>query len=243
MDLKDKVIIVTGASQGLGKELAIFLSNQKPKLAILARSQDELLHVKREIVDNGCMCEAFVCDVTKLDDIKKTVDEIVNKFGTIDVLVNNAGIWRGGKFDDQSYEEIQNLFAINILGPVYFTRTVLPIMKQKGSGQILNVVSIAGIEKPGKDGPYSIYTSTKHALRGFTDALEEELNETKIKVMGFYPGGMATNIMKAAGYTQEVSKDAVMDTKDIVRILSLMLAQPDDVVIDHLVVRKLGQLP
>lgn len=243
MDLRDKVVVVTGASQGLGKELSIFLSQEKAKIAIVARSENELLHVKREITDNGAECESFICDITKLEDIKKTTDAIINKFGRIDVLVNNAGVWKGDKFEDEKAENIQNLFAVNILGPIFFCHTVLPFMRTQNSGQILNIISIAGVETPGSSGTYSVYTSTKYALRGFTDSLEEELKDTNIKIMGFYPGGMATNIMKAAGYNYEIDKSVVMDTKDVVKILLFMLSQPDDVLIDHLVVRKRGQTP
>lgn len=243
MDLIDKVIVITGASHGLGKELAIHLAEDGAKLALLARSKDELLHVRREVVDMGAQCESFVCDVTKLDQIQKTVNEIIKKFGSIDILVNNAGIWRGPKFQEEAPEEIEQIFAVNTLGPIFFTRTVLPHMLKNNKGQILNIVSISGIETPGKGGTYSIYTSSKYALRGFTDSLEKELNDTKIKVMGFYPGGMDTNIIKAAGYKYKVDKNTVMNTKDVVKILSFMLKQPDDVIIDHLVVRKLGQLP
>jgi short-subunit dehydrogenase len=151
-------------------------------------------------------------------------------------LINNAGIWAAGPVETYDVKKINQLFATNTLGTIYMTQAVIPYMKKQNRGQILNVMSIAGVEC--KDAYGIIYTATKHALSGFTDTLKEELSGTGIKVMGFYPGGMATNILKAAGIEMPNSEDLSMKTEDVAKIISFVLSLPKDVVMDHFEVRK-----
>jgi len=235
MDLSHKVVVITGASDGLGKGIAERFAQEKVRLALLARSEDKLKLLKEELSSQGVETEYFVCDVTKVEDIQSAVQKVKEKFGTIDILINNAGVWTSGTLEQHSVEQIKNLFMTNTLGTIFMTKEVLPIMKEQKSGQILNVISIAGIEEVDAYG--LVYVATKHALQGFTDTLKQELQGTGIKVIGFYPGGMATNIFKAAGITQ-VDPNVMMKVEDIAEILAFVLKQPHDVVIDHFEVRK-----
>lgn len=236
MSIEGKVVVITGASDGLGKAIALQCAQEHAKIALLARSEDKLAAVKAECTSLGSDVEYFVCDVSDAAQVATTVSALKQQFGSIDILINNAGVWAAGPIESYTVEKIGSLFATNTLGTIYMTRAVVPVMKTQPSGQILNVMSIAGVET--KDAYGIIYTATKHALHGFTETLKEELTGTGIKVMGFYPGGMATNILKAAGIDMPSSAELSMDTKDIANIIAFVLKQPEDVVIDHFEVRK-----
>jgi len=234
MNLKNKVVVITGASQGLGKSLAIKLSKQGAKIALLARSEDKLKKTKKTIQSFKGIAEVFVCDISKSDQIKSTVQSILKKFKAIDILVNNAGIWLEGSTEKSKPKEIEIMFQANTLGAIYLTGAVMPYLKKQPQATILNIISVGGVE-PSKDWP--IYTSSKYAMRGFTDSLKQEMQKTNIKVMGFYPGGMNTNIFINAGKDAK-NEPWMMNKEDIVEILIFMLTQPKDIVIDHLEVRK-----
>lgn len=236
MDISKQVVLITGASDGLGKSIALELAQKGCTVVIVGRSSEKLKKVKELIDSQGYSCIEMVCDVSKPTDVERVVLNVVDKFGRIDILINNAGIWASGPIESYDVEKINSLFATNTLGTIYMTRSVVPHMKKIKQGQILNVMSIAGVET--KDAYGIVYTATKHALSGFTDTLKEELQETGIKVMGFYPGGMNTNILKAAGIDMPSFKDSSMDTKDVAKIVSFVLQQPKDIVIDHFEVRK-----
>ena len=235
MDLQGKVTVITGGSSGLGKEIALLFAEKEAKVIILARSETDLKSAADEIGKN---VEYYACDISNATAVKNTISEIYKKYNKIDILINNAGIWFEGPFENHPSEKIAEIFNIVTLGTIYTTKEVLPIMKQRSDGQILNIVSVAGIETPGEMGQYAPYTAAKHAITGFTKATEEELQGTKIKVMGIYPGGMNTSIFKKAGFNYGDAEDWMMNKKDVAKIVLFMLSQPKDIVIDQLVVRK-----
>ncbi len=234
MNLKNKIVVITGASQGLGKSLAIKLSKQGAKIALLARSEDKLKKTKKTIQSFKGIAEVFVCNISKPDQIKSTVQSILKKFKAIDILINNAGIWLEGSTEKSDPEKINTMFQANTLGAIYLTSAVIPCLKKQPQATILNVISVAGVE-PSKD--WSIYTASKYAMRGFTDSLKQEMQGTNIKVIGFYPGGMNTNLFINAG-RQAKNEPWMMKKQQIADILIFLLTQPKDIVIDHLEVRK-----
>jgi len=238
-DLKNQVVIVTGASDGLGKGLAIRLAKEGARLALVARNEEKIKAVAAEISQSGAEVKYFVCDLTSVEQIQKTVAEIKAAYGTVDVLINNAGIWSPGDLISHTVEKIQQLFATNALGTIFMTREVLPILKEKHNGQILNVTSIAGVETVPAYG--LIYTATKHAVKGFTDTLKLEAQNYGVKVMGFYPGGMATHIAAAAGIDMPSDPNLMMKVEDVAEFLTFILKQPKDVWFDHFEVRKFSE--
>ncbi len=238
MDLKDKVVVITGASKGLGKEVALLLATEKCQLALIARSEKELQELSKVIKDMGSNCEYFICDISNSDIVFETIDKIIKKFGKVDILVNNAGIWAEGKLEEHTPKRVKEVFDVVALGTIYITMAALPQMKKQKSGQILNINSIAGVSTPGDAGSYTPYTAAKHAITGFTKALEEELKGTGIKVAGFHPGGMNTEIFKSAGNNYSDHEDWMMNKKDVAKIVIFILKQPEDVLIDQIVIRK-----
>ena len=203
MNLKGKTAVITGGSRGLGLNIASLLSKRGVNVVVVARTERDLKKVANEI--GG---EYYVCDITNSKQCNNVVQKIIKKHRKIDILINNAGIWHEGSFEKHSEEILKNLFDVNIIGMMNFTKRVVSHMKKKKNGQILNVSSTAGIV-PSKDwGPY---TATKYAVRGFTDSLKLELDEFGIKVIGFYPGGMNTSLFKDSGFPKEYGKGWMMD--------------------------------
>ena len=200
MKLENKIVLITGASRGLGKAIALRLAKEKVKLALIARTEKDLKAVKEEIEKLGSCSEYFLCDVSDGEQVKLVFEKIVKKFGKIDVLINNAGIWYQGPTTAHACQKIKQLFEVNIIGMVYCTKEVISIMKKHKGGQILNVISGAGLHPSGE---WGVYSGTKYAERGFTDSLKEELKGTGIKVMSFYPSGMDTNLFIDAGFNKK----------------------------------------
>lgn len=238
-DLRNQVIVITGASDGLGKGLAFRLAKEGARLALVARNEEKIKVVAAEIAALGADVKYFVCDITLVDQIQKAVADIKAAFGTIDILINNAGIWSPGDLLSHSVEKIKQLFDTNALGTIFMAREVLPTLKDKHDGQILNVTSIAGVETVPAYG--LIYTATKHAVKGFTDTLKLEAQNYGVKVSGFYPGAMATHIAAAAGVNMVMDSNIAMKVEDLAEFLTFILKQPKDVWFDHFEVRKFSE--
>jgi NADP-dependent 3-hydroxy acid dehydrogenase YdfG len=236
MNLSDKVVVITGASSGLGKALSLRLSREKPKLVLLSRSADKLQDVSAQLKSQGINSSCFSCNITDYDQVRHAVDYIMEAYGVIDVLINNAGILYEATTENYPINTILEMFDVNAIGAICMTQAVLPHMKAKNSGQILNVISTAGVKPSATSG---IYNATKYAVEGFTESLKLELAGTNIKVMGFYPGGMEANLFTTQNLADDtgpfkVEKDAVAD------VIAYMLAAPDAIIMDHVEVRKSG---
>lgn len=196
--MKDKVVIITGASQGLGRELAIQLGKLGAKIALVARNEKLLIEVKKEINDGGGVAEYFVCDVTDVEVINMTVSKIVDTFKTVDVLVNNAGVWTYDALEKKDKNRVEKVFMINSVAPINFYKAVAPIFEKKKKGHYIFINSIWGLNVPEtKDG--LVYTSSKWALTGFANALKYKYSGTDIKVTSIFPGPFVSDIDKNAG--------------------------------------------
>lgn len=233
--MKDTVIVITGGSSGLGKALAIKLAREKPRIILLARNKTNLKRLAARI-KSKCFVKCYVCDITNKNDVMTTFEKIKQNFRKVDVLINNAGVWLEGNTENSTEDNIKNVFNVNIIGMIFVTQEALKIMKILGKGHIVNISSLAG-KKP--NGKWSIYSSTKFAVRGFTDSLKEELKDTKIKVSGVYPGGMNTNLFKNAGMLSYKQNESwMMKKEDIAEIIMFILTRPEDVIIDDINISK-----
>ncbi|HSW98118.1 MAG TPA: SDR family NAD(P)-dependent oxidoreductase, partial [Candidatus Saccharimonadales bacterium] len=170
----------------------------------------------------------ILADVTDYQALEKSLKSL-----TVDILVNNAGIWLEGGLETQTDKQIADTIDVNFKGTIYATRVVLPQMKKRNSGFILNVSSTSGLK--GRENQV-VYAATKWGVRGFTVSLEEELIKTGIKVAGFYPGGMNTEIFAKAGNTSDHS--TWMDTDKVAEIIVFMLEHSDNMRINSLQVNR-----
>lgn len=235
--LQNKVTIITGASTGLGKTLASKLAQEKMKLALIARSEDKLQELKKEFETLPAEVKTYQCDIRNLNEIKKTVADIMKDFGTIDIVINNAGVWSDENLEKENPELMQQAFDTNALGNIQFIYEVLPHLKKQNSGHILNVISSAGKE-PVTDAIWKAYGATKWALNGFTKYLQAELQNTKIKVTAFFPGGFNSNLYKSAGRELEEKQPWMMKVEDVADSIMFCISRPEDVVIKEIVVNK-----
>lgn len=189
---KNKVILITGATSGIGKALAIQLLSYGAKVAVCGRNADNLLLMSTEINDKHLI--TIQADVSKEEDCKNFINKSLNAFQTIDILINNAGISMRALFQDVDLNVLRQSMDINYWGTVYCTKYALPhILKTKGS--ILGISSIAGYKGlPCRTG----YSSSKFAMQGFLESLRIELLKTGVNVLWVSPGFVSTNIRNTA---------------------------------------------
>jgi short-subunit dehydrogenase len=205
MDIKNKVIIVTGASSGIGEATARQFGREGAKLVLAARRVDKLKSLAQEILAMSSGAETFVvqADLSKLEDIQSMIKQTLDKFGRIDVLVNNAGFGRLDWLENlDPLKDIQAQFDVNVLGVIQTTRQVLPIMMKQRSGHIINMCSMAGLVATPT---YTVYAACKHAVHGFSEALRREVKPWGIDISTIYPGGVVTEFQSHAGIKRKTN--------------------------------------
>ncbi|KRO04879.1 oxidoreductase, short chain dehydrogenase reductase family protein [Levilactobacillus paucivorans] len=183
-----KTWLITGTSTGFGKSLSIYLAQQADvNLVATARHTDQLSYLDQ--YDHGQILKQTL-DVTKADEIAAAVKATTEKFGTLDVLINNAGLGYFGTFEESDRDAVRYMFDVNVWGLVDMTRAVLPTMRAQKSGIVINFSSIAGLASfP----TLSFYNGTKHAVEGITDAMAQEVADQGIKLMLIEPSGFRTD--------------------------------------------------
>ncbi len=194
ISLKNKVVIITGASSGIGKACALAFANEGCKVMLAARDENKLSAVQRQILDHGGVAEICKTDVSKEEDCRRLIESTIQKFGAIDILINNAGNSMRALFADVDLKVLKELMDINFWGTVYCTKYAMSeILKSKGS--IAGVSSIAGYKGfPGRTG----YSSSKFAMQGFLESLRIENLKTGIHILIVCPGYTSSNIRNAA---------------------------------------------
>ena len=193
--LADQVVIITGASSGLGEATARRLARGGAKLVISARRTERLEALARELDPSGQRVLAIAADVTDAAGRQRLVDGALQKFGRIDALVNNAGYGTRGPVELVPVDAIRRNFETNVFSLIALTQLVLPAMRERSSGCIVNIGSVAGrIARPLS----SIYDSTKHALEAITDGLRGEMKAFGVRVTLIQPGFILTEFVAAA---------------------------------------------
>jgi hypothetical protein len=205
MDIKGSVVIVTGASSGIGEATARQFGREGARVVLAARRLDRLEALAREIHGLGTGAEALVvqADLSRLEDIQSLIRQTLDRFGRIDVLVNNAGFGRLDWLENlDPRKDIEALFDVNVLGVVQTTRQALPVMIEQRSGHIINMCSVSSfIATP----TYTIYAASKHAVHGFSEALRREVQPWGIHVSMIYPGGVKTDFGEHAGLKRKTN--------------------------------------
>ncbi|HAL65853.1 MAG TPA: short chain dehydrogenase [Bacteroidales bacterium] len=192
--MEPKVVVITGASSGIGRALAQEYAKRGWCIALLARNLDKLLQLKNELSEKASKILCLSTDVSKEEDCKEAIKEIIATYGRIDVLINNAGVSMRALFKDVDLDVIRRLMDVNFWGTVYCTKYALPsLLANKGS--VVGIVSIAAyIGLPGRTG----YSASKFAIRGFLETLRTENLRTGLHVLVAAPGFTATNIRSTA---------------------------------------------
>jgi len=198
-----KVALVTGASSGIGRDLALMLAREGYSVALAARRVGILEKVAGDIASIGGRAEVFRADLSVRDDALGLVRSVVERLGRIDVLINNAGFAIYGPIDEINDEDIQRIFWVNVISPTILMREASKYMKKAGGGCIVNIVTLA-VYTPI---PWlSLYNATKAALKTLTDTLRIELSPYRIRVIGVYPGYVDTDFHKSVVLTNSSMK-------------------------------------
>lgn len=235
--MKDKIIVITGASEGLGKATATKLIAEGSTVVLVAHNESKLSVAAQKLGPNA---HAYVCDVSQPDQIKQTVEQILNDLGRVDVLINNAGIWTDEALEKDDSSLRRKAFEVNTLGTIEFTKALEPIFREQNSGHILNVISTSGTSdtSAGDNTLWQTYGATKWALAGFTRAFKDSLEGTHIKVTGFYPAGFDSNLYENASRPDPHGQPWMMKTEDVADALIFCLTRPADMLVEKLVVTK-----
>ncbi|MBE9466770.1 MAG: SDR family oxidoreductase [Bacteroidetes bacterium] len=192
--MKNKVVVITGASSGIGEACAKEFAKQGAKLSLAARSIDKLKLIEKELSEQGYEVLSVKTDVSIEEDCKNLISQTINKFGKIDILINNAGISMRALFADVDLSVIKRLMDVNFWGTVYCTKYALPhLLETKGS--LVAITSVAGIHGlPGRTG----YSASKFAITGFLQTIRIENLKKGLHVLTFAPGFTTSNVRKAA---------------------------------------------
>lgn len=241
--IENKVVVITGASSGLGEAAARRLAQDGAKLVLGARRLDRLTALAEEL---GLPREAVVqTDVTNADEVKRLVDTAVSLYGRIDVMINNAGIMANSPIERVKVADWDQMVDVNLKGVLYGIAAALPHMMAQKSGQVINVSSVAGH----KVGPGSaVYAATKHAVRAVSEGLRQEVKPYNIRTTIISPGAVATDLPKsiteadfAAGVQQFYDQIAI-SADSFARVVAFAISQPDDVDINEILFRPTKQV-
>jgi len=240
--IENKVVVITGASSGLGEAAARHLAKNGAKLVLGARRLDRLQALAKEL---ALGLKAVVqTDVSKRDDVMRLVDAAVEAHGRIDVIVNNAGLMPSSYLERLHVDEWDRMIDVNIKGVLYGIAAALPHMIARKSGHIINVASVAG-HKVGPGG--AVYSATKHAVRALSEGLRQEVKPYTIRTTIISPGAVATELIEtitdptiAEGMRRTYEKAIPADS--FARAVTFAMSQPDDVDINEILYRPTAQV-
>jgi NADP-dependent 3-hydroxy acid dehydrogenase YdfG len=237
LNVKNKVIAITGASSGIGEATAILLAQNGAKVVLGARRTEKLEKIVKDICASGGTAEFKAVDVTNREDVKAFIHFAKDKFGRVDVIFNNAGVMLLAPMNTLKVEEWDDMIDVNIRGVLNGIAAALPIMEAQGGGQIINTASIAAhMVSPTS----AVYSATKYAVWAISDGLRQESKNIRVTIIS--PGVVETELgaeitdESTKGFLKELRKTAL--TADAVaRAVLYAVAQPDDVDVNEIIVR------
>jgi len=214
--LEGKVAFVTGAGRGIGKAIAIGLAKEGVNVGLLARTEEALKEVANEIEALGVKVAYATADVSSLEQVEQAVGKIANEIGTADILINNAGIGGFMKLLDMDPEQWKNIIDVNLMGTYYVTRTVLPQLIEKNSGDIINISSTSGLN--GALGS-SAYSASKFGVIGLTESLAQEVRRNNIRVTALTPSTVATDLVANTSLIDDDKIEQYMHPEDLAEVI------------------------
>jgi NADP-dependent 3-hydroxy acid dehydrogenase YdfG len=242
--LADKVVVITGASSGIGASTAKLLARHGARVVLGARRKDRIDAVVQEISAAGGQAVGFAADVTKRAEVEALVKGAVDRFGRVDVLVNNAGIMPIAPIQALKVEEWDRQIDVNIKGVLYGVAAVLPQMQKQKSGHIINIASVIGIKVFAPGGV--VYGATKSAVRVLTEGLRMELHSQNIRCTIISPGAVDTELPESS--SEEATRKSLREfyriaipADSLARAIAYAIEQPAGVEIDEVVIRPTAQ--
>ncbi len=243
--IRNKVALISGASSGIGYSTAIALAREGSKIVAGARRIERLDELKKTVESQGGEIIIQKLDVTKLDDCNNFAKIAIQKYGNIDILINNAGIMPLSFFKNQKIDEWDRMVDVNIKGVIYCTSAVIPFMLEKKSGHIVNISSIAGrtVFPAG-----SVYCATKHAVTAFSEGLRQEFSQrSNIRITCIEPGVVSTELNNTItdnsleSFLNTVKKMEPLQAEDIANTILFALQAPNYVNVNEIMLRPIQQ--
>lgn len=223
MNLQGKTAVVTGASDGIGKQVALKLAEKRVRLALIARNQKGLEETRKEAEKLGSpKTIIYPCDIRNTKKLKETIKKIITDFKDVDILLNIAGVWQKvGQIDEIKENNISDVLETNLKSLIYCTKFLFPYLKKQKEAAIINISSVSGVTP--KEGQ-SVYAASKYGVRGFTDVLKVDLKGSNIRVAGIYQAGIHTQMFNKAGDNFPIEKFS--NPADLAEVIVFMLSLP-----------------
>lgn len=241
---QEKVVVITGASSGLGEATARLLSAQGASVVLGARRTERLQALARELTEAGGKALTMRVDVTHREQVKELVDAAVRTYGRIDVMINNAGLMPQALLERLQVDQWDRMIDVNIKGVLYGIAAALPHMQRQKSGHFINVSSVAGH----KVGPgFAVYAATKFAVRALSEGLRQEVKPYNIRTTVISPGAVATELPNsvtdpdAAARIKTFYAEAAIPADAFARVVAFAISQPEDMDINEVLFRPTRQ--
>jgi len=236
--LAGKVAIVTGASRGIGRAISVALAQENATIVLAARSIQQLQITAEQVTKAGGVAHIIHVELTEEQSIRNLIKVTGEKLGRLDILVNNAGATHSAPLEKTSTEDWQRCISINATAPFILCREALPLLKKSESAHIINIASVVGV----KGYPLqSAYTASKHALRGMTISLAEELRGSDIRVHVLCPGGVDTDMVDSV--RPDIAKDELIKPAEIAELVLYLVTHKGNAVMDELRIRRATSSP
>jgi NADP-dependent 3-hydroxy acid dehydrogenase YdfG len=242
--IKDKIVVVTGASSGLGEATARLLSARSATVVLGARRADRLQALVKEIKASGGKALSVATDVTQREQVEALVDAAVQTYGRIDVMINNAGLMPQAALERLKVDEWDRMIDVNIRGVLYGIAAALPHMQRQKAGHFVNVSSVAGH----RVGPgFAVYAATKYAVRALSEGLRQEVKPYNIRTTVISPGAVATELPNsvtdpdASERIRSFYEQVAVPADSFARVVAFAMSQPEDVDINEILYRPTKQ--
>ncbi|WP_368529998.1 SDR family oxidoreductase [Enterobacter cloacae] len=235
----NRVVVITGASSGIGQAVALHLANKAFSLVLVARRLDRINALVDNITQTGGQAIAVQADVTRQEEVQKAIDAAVAAWQRVDVLINNAGFMAIAPISERKTDEWDRLINTNIKGVLYGIAAALPVFQRQGSGHFINVASVAGIRVLAPGGV--VYSATKFAVRALSEGLRQEAGKT-IRTTLISPGAVESELQygssdkESLAFLAEFYKQAI-PAEAIARAVLFAIEQPSDVDVNEIIVR------
>ena len=243
-NIEGKVVVITGASSGNGEATARYLSSQGATVVLGARRVDRIKSLAEDITRTGGKALAVPTDVTQVDQVKRLVEQAVQTYGRIDVMINNAGLMPHSPLERLKIEDWDRMIDVNLKGVLYGIAAALPYMKQQKAGHIINVSSVAGHKvRPGS----AVYAATKTAILVISEGLRQEVKPYNIRTTVISPGAIATELADSitepdiAENVRKFVQEIALPAESFARAVAFAMSQPEDMDVNEILFRPTKQ--
>lgn len=236
--LEDKIALITGASRGIGEAIAKRLAKEKINLALIARNEEKLKNLKKELLGENIKVYILPIDLRETNAPKMVIEKVVDYFGGLDILINNAGIAFSKSITETTEEEWDDILNLNAKVPFFLCKYAIPYLKNSQIPTIINISSVIGYKGYINQGAY---TASKHALHGFTKVLAQEVHEYGIRVHLISPGGVATDLVEKV--RPDLDTSSLIQPSEIAEIIVFLLKFRENAVIDEIQIRRKDNPP